>query len=151
MRIVNTFERQIAGASSAPLLGSDALDPNTEVSGSPVAPYVGKTNLYNSGVLAAAGAPVMKIAVTLKCAPGSPAIPVRLWYWDSTTAHWYTIEAAKTIAPSSIVFFQVPVLSEPRAMDNNPATSGSIQALVIPADPGGTAGVYTFGVAATLA
>jgi hypothetical protein len=154
MRIQKVFARfKGVVPPGAIALGAD-LDPNVGAPGPvPLAPNPELTNLIACGVVSMTNVLVKRIAVSAIMPVGGVALSARMWFYDSVTAHWYALEAAKNLTMDEIQFFAIAALGEARATEGNfqNPSAGAAQAVLVIDDAGGApAGEYIFGMAPSL-
>ena len=142
MRFHDIFMRQVGGASTDPLLGSDAVPTLL-------------TDQHNDNVLNSAfsnmnGWAISRLAVTYAYTGAGVALNLTadVFIWEDVTLKWYKLNAGPlTLKPGFVQFFDCIGLPQHHAE----TPSGSLEAYVrvIPAG-GDPVGIYTFALAPVL-
>lgn len=144
MRFPVKFTRRVGGATSEPVLGTDAA---------PIGIPGKADNLLQTRLGNSNGWPVQRVCVGYSGPGGALALSAKVYVYDDTTGLWF-LAGTKSVAAGSFAQFEVPCLLDYVTASSYTTAAGgggpgSLEASIVIAAAGSDpAGIYTFVVGA---
>lgn len=116
-----------------------------------------RTNVFSSRLCNINGWPIQRVVIGYQYqgAGSAPTLNVQFWVLDELTRYWYKVAGPATLVPSTIAFFDHPILADnPMTQSSQPdhlirREVGALDVAILIANPGAAVdGKYIFPVGA---